>query len=119
MVNYIQLSCMLRTYRTCNSTMGFSNYKFYNKLFSDVILLRITPGITWTQLIYIYIYMGWVYIWVGSSYTWCNSKQYYTNQYFLIGSKFWQIGPCITLSLYILYAYKILRWSKINSHVIY
>ena len=61
MVNYIQLSCMLRTYRTCNSTMGFSNYKFYNKLFGDVILLRITPGITWTQLIYIYIWVEYIY----------------------------------------------------------
>ena len=66
---------MLRTYRTCNSTVRFSKYKFYNKLFGDVILLRITPGITWTQLIY--IYMGWVYIWVGSSYTWCNLNPLY------------------------------------------
>ena len=45
---------MLRTYRTCNSTVGFSKYKFYNKLLGGVILLRVTPGVTWTQP-YIYI----------------------------------------------------------------
>ena len=59
MVNYIQLACksacMLKTYRTCNSTVGFLKYKFYNKLLGGVTLLRITPGITWTQPIYIYI----------------------------------------------------------------
>ena len=62
MVNYIQLSCMLRTYITYNSTIGFSKYEFYNKLLGDVILLRITSGVTWTQLIFIYIYMGWVQV---------------------------------------------------------
>ena len=61
MVNYIWLTwklvCMLRTYRTCNSTVGFSKYKFNNKLLGGITLLRITPGVTWTQpSIYIYIY---------------------------------------------------------------
>ena len=60
MVNYIQLTwklvCMLRTYSTCNSTVGFLKYKFNNKLFGDITLLRITPGVTWTQP-YIYIYI--------------------------------------------------------------
>ena len=37
---------MLRTYRTCNSTVGFSKYKFYNKLLGGVILLRVTLGVT-------------------------------------------------------------------------
>ena len=37
---------MLRTYRTYNSTMRFSKYKFYNKLLGDVTLLRVTPGVT-------------------------------------------------------------------------
>ena len=37
---------MLRTYRTYNSTMRFSKYKFYNKLLGDVVLLRVTPGVT-------------------------------------------------------------------------
>ena len=47
MVNKIQLiwklACMLRTYRTCNSTVRFSKYEFYNKLLCGVILLRVTP----------------------------------------------------------------------------
>ena len=34
---------MLRTYRTCNSTVGFSEYDFYNKLLAGVTLLRVTP----------------------------------------------------------------------------
>ena len=52
MINKIQLACMLRTYRTCNSTMEFSKYKFINKLLSGITLLRVISGITLTQLIY-------------------------------------------------------------------
>ena len=37
---------MLRTYRTCNSTVGFSEYDFYNKLLAGIRLLRVTPGVT-------------------------------------------------------------------------
>ena len=37
---------MLRTYKTCNSMIGFSKYKFYNNLLGGVILLRVTPGVT-------------------------------------------------------------------------
>ena len=44
---------MLRTYRTCNSTMGFSKYEFYNKLLGGISLLRVTPSVIWTQPIYI------------------------------------------------------------------
>ena len=40
---------MLRTYKTCNSTVGFSKYKFYKKLLDGIILLKVTPGVTWTQ----------------------------------------------------------------------
>ena len=47
---------MLRTYRTFNSTVRFSKFKFYNKLLSGVILFKITPGITWIQLLSL-IYM--------------------------------------------------------------
>ena len=86
MVNYIQLSCMLRTYITYNSTMGFSKYEFYNKLLGDVTLLRITSGVTWTQLIfiYIYIYMGWVQV------TSCVTLSNITLiNLFLIVSEFW------------------------------
>ena len=49
MVNYIRLTqnlaCMLKIYRTCNSTVGFSRYKFNNKLLGGVTLLRVTPGL--------------------------------------------------------------------------
>ena len=37
---------MLRIYKTCNSTAGFSKYEFNNKLLSSVTLLRVTPGVT-------------------------------------------------------------------------
>ena len=72
---------MLRTYRTYNSTVGFSKYEFYNKLLDGVTLLKVTPSVTWTQPIYIYIYI------TGSSHIWCNYLCYIT-QYFLIGSEF-------------------------------
>ena len=53
MVNYIRLACklacMLKTYRTCNSTVGFSKYEFNNKLSDGVILLIVIPGVTRTQ----------------------------------------------------------------------
>ena len=48
---------MLSTYKTYNSTVRFSKYECYNKLLGGVTLLRVTPGITWTQPIYIYIYI--------------------------------------------------------------
>ena len=61
MVSYIRLAwklaCMLKTYRTCNSTIGFSKYEFYNKLLGGVTLLRIIPDVTWIQPIYTYIYI--------------------------------------------------------------
>ena len=49
MVNYIwlvwNLTCKLRIYRTCNSTVGFSKYKFNIKLLSGIILLKVTSGV--------------------------------------------------------------------------
>ena len=53
-----KLACMLSTYRTCNSMVGFLKYEFNNKLLSSIILLkvtlsvtllRVTPSVTWTQ----------------------------------------------------------------------
>ena len=47
-----QLIWMLRTCRTCNSTVGFSKYEFYNKLLGGdygVTVLKVTPCATWTQ----------------------------------------------------------------------
>ena len=53
MVNYIRLAwilaCMLKTYRTCKTTVGFSKYEFNKKLLSGVIVFRVTPGATGTQ----------------------------------------------------------------------
>ena len=53
MVNYIQLAwklaCMLRLYRTCNPTVGFSKYEFNNKLLGGIIFFRVMSGVTWTQ----------------------------------------------------------------------
>ena len=62
MVNYIRLAwklvCMLKTYRTCNSIIGFSKYEFNSKLLGGVTLLRVISGVTWTQpYLYIYIYI--------------------------------------------------------------
>ena len=55
-----KLAWILRTYKTCNSSVGFSKYKFYNKLLDGVTLLKVTLGVTWTQHIYIYIW--WVQV---------------------------------------------------------
>ena len=45
MINYIRLvlefTCMLRTYRTYNSTIKFSKYEFNNKLLDNVTLFRV------------------------------------------------------------------------------
>ena len=49
MVNYIWLACMLRLYRTCNPTVGFSKYEFNNKLLGAVTFFRVTLGVTRTQ----------------------------------------------------------------------
>ena len=53
MINYIQLAwklaCMLRTYKTYNSTVGFSKYELNNKLLDGVTLFKVNPT-------YIYIY---------------------------------------------------------------
>ena len=52
MVNNIQLtwklSWMLKTYRTCNSAVGFSKNEIYNRLLGDVTLLGVILGVTWT-----------------------------------------------------------------------
>ena len=41
MVNYIWLACMLKTYRTWNSTVGFLKYEFNSKLYR---LVQVTLG---------------------------------------------------------------------------
>ena len=48
-----KLARMLKTYKICNSMVGFSKYELYNKLLGSV-----TVDVTWTHLyIYIYIYI--------------------------------------------------------------
>ena len=49
MVNNIQLTWILKTYRTCNSMGVFSKYEYYNKLLGSVTLFRVT-----LDVIYIY-----------------------------------------------------------------
>ena len=44
-----KLACMLRTYRKCDPTVGFSKYEFNNKLSVSVTFFRITSSVTWTQ----------------------------------------------------------------------
>ena len=50
MVNYIQLvwklECLLRPYRTCNPTVGFSKYEFNNKLLDGVTFFKVTSSVT-------------------------------------------------------------------------
>ena len=55
---------MLRPYRSCNSTVGFSKYYFNNKLLGSITLFRITPGVTLIQLSYIYIYI-YIYLYIS------------------------------------------------------
>ena len=43
---------MLRIDKTCNPTIEFSNYDFYNKLLGGVTLLKVTPGVNLTQFVY-------------------------------------------------------------------
>ena len=40
----MNLACMFRTYKTCNSTVGFSKYEFNNKLLSGITLFRVTQS---------------------------------------------------------------------------
>ena len=53
MVNYIWLAWklvwMLRPYITCNPMVGFSKYKFNDKLLGGVTFFRVTSGVTRTK----------------------------------------------------------------------
>ena len=69
---------MLRTYRTCNSTIRFSKYEFYNKKLGGVTLFRVTPGVTWTQPIYVYIYI-YINCWSNTNYIYYKKKKKVTD----------------------------------------
>ena len=43
------LACMLKTYRTCNLTVGFSKYEFNNKFLGGGTFFKVTSGVTQTQ----------------------------------------------------------------------
>ena len=43
-----KLTCMLRTYRTCNPTIGFSEYEFNNKLLGGGTFFKVKLGVTQT-----------------------------------------------------------------------
>ena len=45
------LICMLRTYRTYNSTMKFLIYEFNYKLLNSVTFLKVTLGVTLINII--------------------------------------------------------------------
>ena len=53
MVNNIQLTWklawILKTYRSWNSMVEFSKYKFY-KLLGGVILIKVTPSVTFSNV---------------------------------------------------------------------
>ena len=42
----MKLTCMLRTYRKYNPTVGFSKYEFNNKLLGGVTFFKVTLGVT-------------------------------------------------------------------------
>ena len=46
MVNNIQLTWMLKAYKTYNSMVRFSKYEFHNKLLNSITLFRITVNVT-------------------------------------------------------------------------
>ena len=43
------MACMLRTYRKCDPTFGFSKYGFKNKLLVGVTFSRVTSSVIGTQ----------------------------------------------------------------------
>ena len=45
------LICMVRTYRTYNSTMKFLIYEFNYKLLNSVTFLKVTLGVTLNNII--------------------------------------------------------------------
>ena len=53
MINYIwlawNLAYILRIYKTYNSMVGFSKYKFNNKLLSVLTLIKVISGVTGIQ----------------------------------------------------------------------
>ena len=54
------MSRILRAYKTCNSIVRFSKYKFNNKLLSNItvtLLIECNIGVSVIEILYIYIYI--------------------------------------------------------------
>ena len=49
--------------RQWNLTVNLSKFTFHLKILSDITLLKVTPNITWTQPIYIYMVYGVAMVW--------------------------------------------------------
>ena len=45
-INNMKIGMNVKTYRTCNSTLGFSKYEFYNNLLGSAILFKVALGVT-------------------------------------------------------------------------
>ena len=43
------MACTLKTYRTCNLTIGFLKHEFNKNLLSNVTLIRVTSNVTWIR----------------------------------------------------------------------
>ena len=91
-VNYIwftwKLACILRIYRKCDPTIGFSKYEF-NKLLVGVTFFRVTSIVTWTKPIISQF---------NVNFDKSTVRLHYLHIFFMLT--------------------KISRWSKINRHVI-
>ena len=51
-----KFACILRTYKTCKSIVGFSKYEFNNKLLGIAHCLKLSQVELEHNYIYIYIY---------------------------------------------------------------
>ena len=38
--------------KKCNTTIDMSKFSSNKKIFSDIILIKVTPSVTWIQLLY-------------------------------------------------------------------
>ena len=45
-----KLACMLREYKKCDPTVGFSKYEIKKKLLIGVTFSTVTSSVTWNQL---------------------------------------------------------------------
>ena len=46
----MKIGMHVKNIRTCNPMVGFSKYKFNNKLLGDVTFFKVISRVTWTSL---------------------------------------------------------------------